>query len=252
MARKPHTCAECHSGPDVPAYKIYKVSKHGALYSSHWKTWNFDSVPWVAGKDMTAPTCAVCHISLMADEEGNVIAERTHQMNDRLALRIFGIYGHPHPIQPDTTIIRNKAGLPLPTELTGEPASAFLIDEKTRTVRRKRLKTVCLTCHGTQWVENRFARYEHAFEESNQMTLAATRILIKAWEKGVAEGLPQKKPLFDDAIEKKWVEQWLFYANSTRYASAMMGADYGVFDRGRWFMSKNLQDMLEQVMEKKN
>jgi hydroxylamine dehydrogenase len=41
------------------------------------------------------------------------------------------------------------------------------------------------------------------------------------------------------------VEQWLFYANSTRYSSAMAGADYGVFANGRWFMAKNLQEMVD-------
>jgi hydroxylamine dehydrogenase len=41
------------------------------------------------------------------------------------------------------------------------------------------------------------------------------------------------------------VEQWLFYANSTRFSSAMAGADYGVFANGRWFMAKNLRDMID-------
>jgi hydroxylamine dehydrogenase len=78
--------------------------------------------PLVIGKDLTAPTCATCHVSLVVNDDGDVVAERTHQMNDRLAWRIFGLpYAHPHPSSPDTTIIRNHAGLPLPTELTGEP-----------------------------------------------------------------------------------------------------------------------------------
>jgi len=35
-------------------------------------------------------------------------------MNDRLPWRLFGlIYAHPTPIA-DTTVIKNKAGLPLP------------------------------------------------------------------------------------------------------------------------------------------
>jgi hypothetical protein len=42
-----------------------------------------------------------------------------------------------------------------------------------------------------------------------------------------------------------WVEQWLFYANSTRFASAMSGADYGVFANGRWYLSKNIRAMHE-------
>ena len=28
-------------------------------------------------------------------------------------------------------------------------------------------------------------------------------------------------------------------------ASAMSGADYGVFDRGRWYMAKNIREMLD-------
>ncbi len=49
-----------------------------------------------------------------------------------------------------------------------------------------------------------------------------------------------------------WVEQWLFYANATRLASAMAGADYGVFADGRWFMSKNIQDMFDWLKLRRN
>ena len=115
-ARKPQTCAECHKGPDVPAYNVYSVSKHGNLYSARGSEWDFKAVPWTIGKDFTSPTCAACHISLVVTEEGEIVTERTHRMNDRLPWRIFGlIYSHAHPRSPDTTIIRNRQGLPLPT-----------------------------------------------------------------------------------------------------------------------------------------
>jgi len=77
------------------------------------------------------------------------------------------------------------------------------------------------------------------------MTLTATQLLISAGEKGIAQGPAQKDSVFNEAIEKMWVEQWLFYANSTRLASAMGGADYGVFANGRWNLSKNIQEMLD-------
>ncbi len=32
-ARKPHTCKECHVGPDVPAEPVYAASKHGTICS---------------------------------------------------------------------------------------------------------------------------------------------------------------------------------------------------------------------------
>jgi hypothetical protein len=246
MARKPHTCSECHKGPDVPAYGVYSVSKHGNIYSSHKAQWNFEAVPWTVGRDFSAPTCATCHVSLIVSEEGEVIAQRTHQMNDRIAWRLFGlIYAHPHPKSSDTTIIKNKAGLPLPTELTGEPVAGYLIEEKERQKREKNMQTVCLSCHSQAWVDGHFARLENTITTTNEMTLTATKILITAWKKGVAKGLDRKDSIFNESIEKKWVEQWLFYANSTRFASAMAGADYGVFANGRWHMSKNVQEMLD-------
>lgn len=251
MARKPYTCAECHKGPDVPAYKVYMVSKHGNIYYSMSKDWDFKNVPWVVGKDFTAPTCATCHASLIVDEEGNVVAKRTHQMNDRSPYRIFGlIYAHPHPKSADTTIIKNKGGLPLPTELTGEPVAQYLIDAKEMAKRREAMKRVCMACHGSSWVGGQFARFEKSIETTNAMTLTATKILLKAWETGVAKGLAQGDSVFNEAIEKKWVEQWLFFANSTRFASAMAGADYGAFANGRWYMSKNVQEMADWLQFK--
>jgi hypothetical protein len=246
MARKPYTCSQCHKGPDVPAFKVYEVSKHGNMYSSLGGSWNYDAVPWTVGKDITGPTCATCHVSLLVSEDGETIAGRTHQMNDRLPWRIFGlIYAHPHPISPDTTIIRNKAGLPLPTELTGEPATTYLIDQKEQERRRKAMQKVCLSCHSQGWVDGHFARLENTIQKTNEMTLTATKIVLAAWEKGAAKGLAQNDSIFNEAIEKRWVEQWLFYANSTRFSSAMAGADYGAFANGRWYMAKNIQEMLD-------
>jgi hypothetical protein len=251
MARNPHTCSECHKGPDVPAYKVYMVSKHGNIFSSMGDTWNFDAVPWVLGSDVTAPTCATCHLSLMVSPEGETVAERTHRMNDRLSWRLFGLpYAHPHPKSPDTTVMKNKAGLPLPCELSGEPAAAFLVDAEEQKRRRSAMTKVCLACHGKGWVDGHFARLENTIGTTNQETLAATRVLMTAWEAGVAKGLAQNDSIFNEAIERMWVEQWLFFANSTRFASAMTGADYGVFANGRWYLSKNLQEMAEWLKSK--
>jgi hydroxylamine dehydrogenase len=256
MARKPSTCSECHKGPDVPAYKVYMVSKHGNVFSSLGKEWDYNAVPWTTGKDFSAPTCATCHVSLLVSQEGQVVAERTHQMNDRLSWRIFGlIYAHPHPRSADTTIIKNKAGLSLPTELTGEPAMEYLIEPTVQQERREVMRNICLACHSHGWVDRQFVRFENTIKTTNEMTLTATEILLAAWEKGAAKGLAHKDSIFNEAIEKKWVEQWLFYANSIRYSSAMVGADYGVFANGRWYMSKNIQEMsdwLEFKLTEKN
>jgi len=248
VARKPNTCSECHKGPDVPAYGVYTVSKHGNLYSSQAGEWDFNSVPWTVGKDFTAPTCAACHASLLVNEDGDVISQRTHRMNDRLYVRIFGlIYAHSHPKSPDTSVIKNSAGLPLPTELTGEPVESFLIDNLEQEKRRNAMQKICLSCHSKGWVDGHFERFDNSVKTANEMTLTATKILMSAWDQGIAKGPAENDAIFNEAIEKKWVEQWLFYANSTRFASAMAGADYGVFANGRWYMSKNIQDMIDWI-----
>jgi len=73
---------------------------------------------------------------------------------------------------------------------------------------------------------------ENTIRTTNEMTLTATKIVSTAWEKGVAKGLAQKDSPFNEYIEREWVEQWLFYANSTRFASAMAGSDYRGLCRG--------------------
>lgn len=257
MARQPYTCKECHVGPDVPVYQVYTASKHGNIFVSLKDKMNFTDVPWVIGEDITTPTCATCHISLMVNTDGEVVAERTHTMSDRLSWRIFGlIYAHPQPKSPDTTIIRSKDGLPLPTALDGTFADEYLIDDATMTAHRKKMEAVCLTCHDTSWVEGNFRRYENAIVTTNAMVLETTRQMTEAWEKGYASGPSRNGLPFDEAVERRWMDGWLFYANTARFASAMAGGgDYGVFANGRYEMTKvaadlqqwlNIQDMLHR------
>jgi cytochrome c553 len=250
MARKPYTCKECHVGPDVPVAKVYEVSKHGNMFSAKSKEWEFQAVPWTVGKDFTAPTCAACHVSLVVNTEGDVVAQRSHQMNDRLPWRLFGlVYAHPHPREPDTTLIRNRNGQPLPTDLDGGFASRYLIGKEEMDKRRQALQTVCLNCHGTSWVNGQWVRLENTIRETNAKTLEATRILKEAWGAGLAFGLEQNASPFDEGIERRWADIWLIYANTIRFSSAMgCGGDYGVFADGRYELNKasmDLHDWLE-------
>lgn len=252
-ARKPETCSQCHKGPDVPAYKVYSVSKHGNIYNAgkSGSQWDFSAVPWTVGKDFEAPTCAACHVSLLTTENNQVIAKRTHQMNDRLAWRIFGLpYAHAHPAGADTSIIKSKDGLPLPTAFDGTPAGDFLISSEEQEKRNQTMQKVCLSCHSTGWVKGHFRRLEHTIGTANAQTLTATRILQKAWDTGAAEGPKKGGSPFDEPIERLWTESWLFYANSVRFASAMGGADYGVFAHGRWYQSRSIHQMME-ILERK-
>ena len=245
VARKPYTCGQCHLDPDVPAYNIYKESKHGTLYETFEGKWNFEAVPWTIGKDFTAPTCAACHNSLITASDGTIIAQRTHDFGARLWVRLFGlIYAHPQPKDGNTTIIRNKDGLPLPTTFLNEPATDFLIDKAEQEKRYDTMKNVCRGCHSTRWITDHFAKMDNTIRETNEMTLAATKLLTEAWDRGIED----KANPFDEQIEKLWIRQWLFYTNSVRYASAMTGApDYAAFKNGWWELSDNLQKMRDMI-----
>ncbi|MFC1812131.1 multiheme c-type cytochrome [Thermodesulfobacteriota bacterium] len=245
MARKPYTCKECHSGPDVPAFKVYAASKHGNIFSGMNSTWNFKAVPWTVGKDFTAPTCAACHVSLLVNTDGETINERSHQMNDRLERRIFGlIYAHPYPKDPDTTKIRNKDGLSLPTDFEGGLAQDYLIGLDEQKIRRETMQNTCLSCHDTSWVKSHFERLDNTIQTSNAKVLTATGLVSSAWTKGYAQGPGQKGSPFDEFIERRWSDVWLLYANNVRFVSAMAGGgDYGVYEDGRYHLTNALLEM---------
>lgn len=250
IARKPYTCAQCHLEPDVPAWNVYKESKHGNIYFSKYHEWDFQPVPWVIGRDFKAPTCATCHNSLILSPDGDVIAERTHDFGSRLWVRLFGlIYSHPQPRSGNTTIIKNSEGLPLPTTFRGELALEYLIDKQEQERRLNIMKGICNGCHSTNWVNGHFEKLENTVKETNAMTLAATNLMLEAWGKNIED----KTNPFDETIEKLWIKQWLFYSNSIRYASAMTGApDYASFKLGWWELSENLKKMRDLIELKRH
>ena len=247
-ARKPSTCSQCHKGPDVPVYKIYQVSKHGSIYDARGKGWDFGKVPWIVGQDFEAPTCATCHVSLLTDPEGNVRVQRSHQMVNRIWKRIFGLpYAAPMPNSPDTSIIVNKDGLNMPTAWDGTPAEKYLIGAEEQGTRKAEMRQVCTSCHGSQWADSQLRRLDDVIKVTNQITLASTDILLKSWQSGLARGPGKKDSPFNEDIERMWVKSWLFYSNSIRLSTAMMGADYGVFDNGRFWLTHILYKMAEKV-----
>jgi len=241
MARKPYTCQECHIGPDVPVYKVYASSKHGNIFATMHKQWDFNAVPWTVGQDFTAPTCAACHMSLLVDTDGNVVQKRSHQINDRLPWRLFGlIYAHPYPRSPDTTIIRNKDGQPLPTDFAGGFADKYLIGPEERQARTDLFQQTCRTCHDSSWTQAFWSRFENTIASTNAATLTATQVMQTIWKSNFADpGNP-----FDEYPEKVWSNIWLFHANTVRFASSMGGGgDYGAFAEGRYQLSKEIVEL---------
>lgn len=242
IARKPYTCSQCHLEPDIPAYEVYCESKHGNIFLTKQDTWNWNNVPWKVGKDFQAPTCAACHNSLLVTPEGKEVVSRTHDFGSRLWVRIFGlIYSHPQPKNGKTYEIENKDGLPLPVTFMNEPAVEYLIDEEEQLLRKKEMKKVCNSCHSTDWVMGHFEKLDTTIIETDTMVLNTTNLMKNMWDNGFADA---SNP-FDELIELLWVKEWFFYANSIRFASAMIGADHATFKNGWWQLTKNFHEIYE-------
>jgi hypothetical protein len=214
MARKPYTCKECHAGPDVPAFKVYETSKHGNIFSAVQKEWDFKNTRWTVGKDFTAPTCAVCHISLLVNGDGKVIANRTHEMKDRLPWRIFGlVYAHPQPKEADTSIIRNADGLPLPTDFVGKGSEKFLQTKEEMAAAQQKMESICLACHSQSWVDGYWGRFANTIESTNSATFSATQIMTVFFSNGRGRRLwsfcrwPVSTKKIDTADERMGREQ---------------------------------------------
>ncbi|MFC2135588.1 multiheme c-type cytochrome [Bacteroidota bacterium] len=244
IARKPYTCGQCHLEPDLPAYNVYKESKHGNVFESKKEKWEWNTVPWIVGEDFETPTCAGCHNSLLIDSEENIVAERSHNFGSRLWVRIFGlIYSHPQPKEGKTYEIINSDNLPLPVSFDGKLASEFLITAEEQENRKELMGSVCKSCHSTSWIEAKFEKLDKTISEADAMAAAATNLMAKAWENSFADN---SNP-FDEYIEQLWIREWLFYANSLRYGSAMFGPDYAAFKNGWWNLNKNLKQMHEFI-----
>ena len=281
IARSPYTCGQCHLDPDVPAFNVWKESKHGNIWFVHHKYYNMKDPAWKPGADFRAPTCATCHMSQIVDPiTHQVIVPRTHNVDTRLWVRLFGlIYAHPMPkvgnhsllrvnaMPADTAEALAKKGLtiakalvgvklPLPVSLapdikTGKflyatlpDGSPGLISPQEQAKRKAIMEKICTQCHAKDYVENQFKLLDEEIKETNLATLKATVLLLKAWQSGLAHvDLKNPETLFDEYIEKLWVESWLFYSNSIRYGTAMMGQDWTTFKRGWYRLTEDLAQM---------
>jgi cytochrome c553 len=215
-------------------------SKHGNLYSSKHAAWNFKAVPWRPGRDFSAPTCAACHNARLIDAEGQILAERTHDFGARLWVRIFGLpYSHPQPLSGKTWEIRNSDKMPLPVTFGGKPASKHLISRAGQEKRKAAFARICGACHASSWADAQFDRLHAVCQKTDEAVMAATQIMNIVWQKKIEN----KTNPFDQPVEQLWLKQWLFYANSVRYAAAMSGPDYAAFKNGYFNLSATLSEM---------
>lgn len=92
-------------------------------------------------------------------------------------------------------------------------------------------------CHSATWTDGWLTRFSRTVEETDKMVLTATGSVREAWKRGLVD---RTNP-FDEPLEIRWVRQWVFYANSIRYGSAMSGQVNMAFKNGWWSLNENLK-----------
>jgi len=188
QARHPAACGKCHVGPEHPQMEIYLESKHGTIYRTSSRGWNWSSAAstWTAGVDYRTPTCAACHISGAGKTPAN------HDVSLRLSWEL----------QAPNTV---------------HPAGADWH------ANRLRMEAVCLQCHSSTWTRSHFARLDRIVEEYNQNYYAP---LTRHFEKLYLDSVLDDTYLVDEGLEVELNEFWRREGRQAKMGTAMMAPDY--------------------------
>ena len=211
-ARRPESCGTCHMGPDHPQLEIYLESKHGVIYSSENSEWDMEvsSDAWDT-RHHRAPTCATCHMSGIGE------LEPTHNVSSRLSWELE---------RPETTKTENWE------------------------TKRQTMKTVCLSCHSTAWVDNHYKQFDAAIELYNEEYFAP----IKAGMDALYRERYLTSEKFDEEIEFKYFEFWHHEGRRARMGASMMAPDFTQW-HGFYELAKSrleLKHMMQEIREKKD
>ena len=157
LAREPHTCGQCHMGPDHSQLEIYTESKHGALFAAQRDSLNLDAEPKsLTTADMSVPTCATCHLSGL---DGLRV---THDTTERLSYWLFAPVSERRP-----TYARGK------TEM----------------------QEACLRCHASSQVSRFYAEAEAVLQQTNALVREGQELMDGLRSDGLLTADPFDEPI---------------------------------------------------------
>jgi hypothetical protein len=228
QARRPESCGKCHLGPDHPQKEIYDESKHGINFYANVDKMNLDSSKWVVGEDYTAaPTCATCHMSATKD------LPITHDVGDRISWTLRP----PISEKVDAKAIKQ-----------GKKVKSWM-------ERRKDMKNVCTSCHGTNVIENFYEQFDALVNLYNdKFAIPGSNLMKLLKEEELITAIP-----FDDEVEWTWFFLWHHEGRRARHGASMQAPDYthwhGMFEVAHRFyieMVPQIRELIEKAEKKGN
>lgn len=229
QARQPENCGRCHLGPDHPQMEIYKESKHGIGFEANRErllSQMKKSKTWIPGKDYEqGPTCASCHMG--ATKKLKV----THDVGERISWTLR----------------------PAISEKIDEAAKkAGKKDVKSWEKRRDDMQEVCLSCHGSTWVENFYTQFDNLVNLYNDKFARPSTELMKML---TAKKLIPSDIQFTTKIEFTYYYLWHHEGRRARHGASMMGPDYtqwhGMMEVADRFYTQFIPELKELIKVKK-
>jgi hypothetical protein len=200
-ARKPDSCGQCHLGPDHPQHEIYTESKHGNIFAASGEEWSWDTPVGEWGPDdITSPTCATCHMASFGPVKGS------HDVGARLHWEL----------QPPRSVQQWKGPdeVDLVLERVPDPERAL--------AGRQTMKSVCLQCHTSPWVDGYFEEFDKIVSDYNMMWDYVDGLVAQAYE----EGLISREFPVDETPEILHYLVWHHDGRRWRMGASMMGPDW--------------------------
>lgn len=230
-ARQPENCGKCHLGPDHPQKEIYEESKHGVAYRDLREQMKLDGDTWILGKDYSqAPTCATCHMSGNVRNGGRI----THDPGERISWT-----NRP----PVSLVMDTDAEHRVVTEKDPEKRPGLIADSWMN--KRGRMKEVCSSCHGEDFVNGFYEQYDDLVVLFNEKFAKPGQKIMDAL---TTEGILTKKQ-FDEPIEWTWYYLWHHEGRRARHGASMMAPDYthwhGMYEVADRFYTKLIPEARE-------
>ena len=223
-------CAKCHGS-------VLKVLKDGKLDPTTWPNEGIGRI----NPDGSKGSCSVCHsrhtFSLSIARQ----PESCGQMNlgsDKWVL------GKDYNIAPTCDTCHMGATTKLPSthdvgaRLSWNLRPEIAIRQKDWQNKRAAMKSVCLNCHASSWVENFYIQFDGVVDLGNEKFFGPAKdIMAKLQKAGKITPTP-----FDSKIKWTYFELWHHQGRRARMGASMNGPDYvqwhGFYDVAKIFYTE--------------
>ena len=258
-ARKPEACMTCHMGFDHPQWEMYSTSKHGTIYFTEGKNWDWSLklADWwknaLEPLETTprAPTCSSCHLVDGDHTVGTAwgflalrLPEKDPEWakNRNIILQALGVLDEKG--QPTERVKVVQAG-----------KVARLTQEEWQAHRDKMVK-VCSQCHATSYAKQQLELGDQIIKECDALMAQAVTAVEGLYKDGILPR-PKNRPFHVDLLrfyEVEYpIEQKLYVMFLEHRMRAFQGAFHNNPDYMHWYgwaeMKRDLAEIQHEAAE---